>query len=981
MFRAPELSAVDPAHLFELSPNPYVILDRSLAIVGMNGAYLSVTGRTREGLLGRNLFEAFPSEPGSVPDKLLRRSLEKVLTTGTDDTLPLIPYPIARDDGVMEDRYWSATHKAVRGAGGEVAFVLQHTVDVTELHLLRQTASERGLQLQTDVMNRADTVAMQNLQLGEERAYLRSLFEQAPGFMAVLLGPDHVFDIANEPYLQLVGHRELIGRTVREALPEIEGQGFFELLDLVMQTGQPESREGARVLLQRTRGGALEERVVDLLYQPLKGEGGKPFGIFVIGYDVTEKHRAVRAAQDSEGRFQLLAQSIPNHAWTALPDGRLDWFNDQVYRFSGVRPGELDGEGWAELVHPEDRAAAAERWQASLADGSLYETEFRLRRYDGMYRWHIARAVPFVNAAGEITRWVGTNTDIEDPKATAQALEHLNATLEDRVQERTAELMQTQEVLRQSQKMEAIGNLAGGIAHDFNNLLQVISGNLQLLGADIAGNERAERRVANALSGVVRGARLASQLLSFSRRQPLEPRAVNLGRLIRDLDHLMRRSLGEGIEIDTIVGGGLWTTQVDPANVENAILNLAINARDAMEGHGKLTIEVGNAFLDDHYARMNAEAVAGQYVMLAVSDTGAGMTPEVLRKAFDPFFTTKPAGRGTGLGLSMVYGFVKQSGGHIKIYSEPGNGTTVKLYLPRSLEAEDKTQPGSELAPPAAGGNETVLVVEDDEAVRETTVGLLGELGYRVLKAKDADSALTVVESGIAIDLLFTDVVMPGRLKSRDLARKAKERLPGLAVLFTSGYTENSIVHGGRLDPGVHLLSKPYTREALAVKIRQVIEATAPEASGGPDTAADGDGAVPIAGLSPAPPVSGAGLVVLLCEDEVLIRMATADALLERGMTVIEAGSGGEALAQAPTARLDVLVTDVGLPDMSGIDLARQLRERQPDLPVVFATGDAGPGAAAPLDGAAVIIKPFSDEQLADLVTELAGRAAGRASG
>ncbi|HEX2147980.1 MAG TPA: response regulator, partial [Pseudorhizobium sp.] len=428
-----------------------------------------------------------------------------------------------------------------------------------------------------------------------------------------------------------------------------------------------------------------------------------------------------------------------------------------------------------------------------------------------------------------------------------------------------------------------------------------------------------------------------------------------------EMDHLLRRSLGEAIEIDTVVAGGLWNTYVDPSNVENALLNLAINARDAMDGQGKLTIELGNAFLDDEYARGAVDVKPGQYVMLAVTDTGVGMSPQILEKVFEPFFTTKSDGKGTGLGLSMVYGFVKQSGGHIKIYSEPGSGTTVRIYLPRTMEAEDVVN--DVLAGAITGGTETVLVVEDDEAVREVTVSLLTEMGYKVLKAKDADSALAIVESGVPIDLLFTDVVMPGRLKSRDLARKAKERLPMLGVLFTSGYTENSIVHGGRLDPGVNLLSKPYTREALARKIRQVLEQVRDGSASQPNTAphlAAGTATATASGSAQSQPIT-----VLLCEDEALIRISTADFLGDIGMNVVEAGSSGEAIAAAQSHRIDILVTDVHLPDMSGLDLILKLREALPQLPVIFATGDRAVPGSEVLEGTSLITKPYDYDLLA----------------
>lgn len=382
-------------------------------------------------------------------------------------------------------------------------------------------------------------------------------------------------------------------------------------------------------------------------------------------------------------------------------------------------------------------------------------------------------------------------------------------------------LKEATEALRRAQKMEAIGALTGGIAHDFNNLLQVISGNLQLLAKDVADIPRASRRVENALVGVDRAAKLTGQLLAFGRRQALEPRVTNVGRLIADMDHLLRRALGEETQIQTVVEEGLWTTLVDPTQVENALLNLAINGRDAMDGRGKLTIEAANATLDGAYAATRPEVTPGDYVFIAVSDTGAGMPPELIERVFEPFFTTKPEGHGTGLGLSMVHGFVKQSAGHVEIYSEVGHGTTVKIYLPRS-EGKERVEAAAPTWPDARG-DATILVVEDDDQVRDTASSLLETLGYTIRRAADATAAMAVVDSGVSIDLIFTDIVMPGELRSVDMVALARERLPGVAVLFTSGYTRDAVVHGGRLDAGVDLLTKPYTREALAAKVAEVL--------------------------------------------------------------------------------------------------------------------------------------------------------------
>ncbi|WOK16504.1 PAS domain-containing protein [Rhodopseudomonas sp. BAL398] len=644
----------------------------------------------------------------------------------------------------------------------------------------------------------------------------RALAENLPT-LCWIAGPDGYIHWYNRRWYEYTG----------TSAAEMEGWGWQsvhhpEKLPDVLERWRASIASGQPFeMLFPLRGGDGVYRPFLTRVSPSRDADGAITAWFGVNTDLTDQMNAEQALRDSEAKFRTLAQAIPNHVWTALPDGQLDWFNDQVYQYSGAAPGELDGQSWAAIVHPDDVAAIANGWAASLASGASYQAEFRLRRADGLYRWHVSRAVPIRDADGRITRWIGTNTDIEDQKSTAEALAHLNDTLEHRVESRTAELLQAQETLRQSQRMESLGKLTGGVAHDFNNLLQVISGNLQLLLRDIAGNAKAERRVHNAMAGVTRGAKLASQLLSFGRRQPLAPRVVNIGRFIRETDDMLRRALGDEIEIETVVAGGLWNTQIDPGNIENAILNLAINARDAMDGVGKLTIEAGNASLDDDYTRLNPDATPGQYVLLAITDTGCGIAPEIVDEVFEPFFTTKADGKGSGLGLSMVYGFVKQSGGHIKIYSEVGQGTTIKLYLPRTTESEDVVVPA--VAGPVEGGSESILVVEDDAEVRETSVATLLDLGYRVLQAKDAQSALSVVESGSAIDLLFTDVVMPGPLRSPELARKARERLPGLVVLFTSGYTENAIVHGGRLDPGVDLLPKPYSREALAQKIRAVL--------------------------------------------------------------------------------------------------------------------------------------------------------------
>jgi two-component system NtrC family sensor kinase len=394
----------------------------------------------------------------------------------------------------------------------------------------------------------------------------------------------------------------------------------------------------------------------------------------------------------------------------------------------------------------------------------------------------------------------------------------------------------TEEALRQAQKMEAVGRLTGGIAHDFNNLLTAIMGNLDLALRRLDGPERVRGWLANCRQASERAATLVQRLLAFSRQHPLQVRSVDINRLVQGMSELLGRSIGETVTIETVLAGGLWNAAVDPNQLENAIVNLAVNARDAMPNGGRLTIETANCHLDEHYVESAGEDVApGQYVMVAVSDSGTGMTHEVMNRAFEPFFTTKPAGVGTGLGLSQVYGFVKQSGGHIRIYSEVGQGTTIKLYFPRLTghpEVPPWTAPEPAPVTPPAIGTETVLVVEDDEQVNRLAVEALAERGYRVLSASDGASALHTAETG-EIDLLLTDVVLPGGMNGRELADEIRRRCPAIKLLYMTGYTRNAIIHHGRLDPDIDLLTKPFTADALARKVRRVLDGNGAMKRGG----------------------------------------------------------------------------------------------------------------------------------------------------
>ncbi len=384
---------------------------------------------------------------------------------------------------------------------------------------------------------------------------------------------------------------------------------------------------------------------------------------------------------------------------------------------------------------------------------------------------------------------------------------------------------ESEQQLRQAQKMEAVGHLTGGIAHDFNNLLTAILGNLEMLQDRVELDPSARKFMDIAFRAADRGADLTQRLLAFSRKQTLSPEAADINKLVQRVTELMRRTLGEDIEIETVLAGGLWPATVDPGQLESALLNLAINARDAMPEGGKLTIETANSHLDQAYTDAHEEVNPGQYVRVAVTDTGTGMPPEVVARAFEPFFTTKEIGLGSGLGLSMVYGFVKQSAGHVNIYSEPGHGTTVKLYLPKAAATDQAARAAEPSQRAQPMGDETVLVVEDDPDVRAFVVAALGVLGYRVMEAEDGPAALALLNQVSRIDLLLTDVVLPRGMNGRQVAEEVRKRYPRLKTLFSSGYTENAIVHQGTLDKDAELLAKPYTREALAQKVRRVLDA------------------------------------------------------------------------------------------------------------------------------------------------------------
>ena len=819
-----------------------------------------------------------------------------------------------------------------------------------------------------------------------------ALLLQASTQIVLFWGPELVA-LYNDAYSPTIGinHPAALGKPARMGWASL-WPSLEPLLRGVQRTGQPFDSQA--MLFRQNRHGFDEDTYFDVSYNPVRSVSGVIEGIFCIVEDQTRRviderrlntlrvlamRPRIETAEQAARSFTAgIAEQDPADAPYAVvylrgPDDVLA----VAASHGGIAEPALLRLPCDVAIHEDPRLAALARVMQFGAIESISGCPFvidppveaadrqvLLPLYAGSdvagvlviaKNRHLQPTVDYRSfselLAAQLSASLSTARVVADVRHRARALEQqVAAALAER------EVAETR--LRQSQKMEAIGQLTGGIAHDFNNLLQVVGGNLHLLSRDVAGNPRGERRVANALAGVERGAKLSAHLLAFSRRQPLEPRVVQIGGLIADLDDMLRRSLGEGIEIEVSAGAGLWNTLIDPTQMENALLNLAINARDAMDGQGRLTIETGNAVLDEAYASRHREVVPGSYVAVAVTDTGSGMTPEVVEQAFEPFFSTKPEGKGTGLGLSMVYGFVRQSDGHVRIDSEPGRGTTVHLYLPRTLQAEDLVQ---ELdAGSAQGGNETILVAEDNDGVRDTVVSMLADLGYHVLKARDAASALTVLESGARVDLLFTDVVMPGAMRGPELARAVRERIPDIAVLFTSGYTDESLAQGGRLDVGAGLLAKPYTSDALARKLRQALSMRSAKARARA-------GNRPADGPSASRPARAAfrPLRLLLVEDDAMIRDRSTELLTMHGHAVVRPDDAQAALGVLALQDFDVLITDVGLPGVSGIEVARQALHRHPGLGVVFATGaDASGVTTGALDHAVLLAKPYNEAEL-----------------
>jgi PAS domain S-box-containing protein len=765
-----------------------------------NDAYIPSMADRHPAALGRPVAEVWGEAWERVAGPFLR-----CLETGEAFSRTHVAIPMMRR-GRKETTYWDFAAAPIRDENGDIVGLLNQGTETTaRVRAERRIAGEAERQ--------------------------RKLFERSPGFTAILSGPEHVFTFVNDAYLSLVGQRDLVGLTVRKALPEIEGQGFYELLDQVFTTGERFVAAGVPLLVQRA-GGVAEERFVDFVYEPISDDAGTVTGIFVQGFDATETHLAQRALRESEEFNRRVLASSTDCIKVLDLDGRLTFMSEggqavmEVSDFNAIKgcpwPSFWEGQG---NVEANAALVAAREGRSSSFQGPADTMA-------GTPRWWDVQVTPILDAAGGTEKILSVSRDITALRQAEEVLRAQNETLERHVAERTAELMRTEEALRQSQKMEAVGQLTGGLAHDFNNLLAGISGSLELMQTRMQQGRLTDvdRYMTAAQGAAKRAASLTHRLLAFSRRQTLDPKPTDVDRLATGIQDLIQRTVGPGIQVEVIGATNGWPALVDPPQLENALLNLCINARDAMPDGGSIIIETTNKWMDERAARQH-DMPEGQYLSVSVTDTGTGMSPEVVTRVFEPFFTTKPLGEGTGLGLSMVYGFARQSGGQVRVYSEVGEGTTVCVYLPRhhgAVEDDAADEIFSKLSRSEQG--ETVLIVDDEPTIRMLVTDILEDLGYAAIEAGDSATGLKILQSDVRIDLLVTDVGLPGGMNGRQMADAARAHRPGLKVLFITGYAENAFLGNESLPPGMAVLAKPFAMDNMAARIRSMIEGSAEQA-------------------------------------------------------------------------------------------------------------------------------------------------------
>jgi PAS domain S-box-containing protein len=667
----------------------------------------------------------------------------------------------------------------------------------------------------------------------ERERFLEALLESAVDYAIIALDLDGLVTSWNAGATRLLGweEAEMVGHPA---------SNFFTIAD--RRAGVPQAEMQAA--LQQGRGSDERWHLrkdgttfwANGEMMPLRDEAGDVQGFIKILRDRTAQRLAAEAQHDDAAFLRSVLAASGDCIKVLDLDGRLTFMNEGGKRVMEVDDFDaITGHRWQHFWHGAHRAEAEAAIAAAKAGGIGHFQAFA-PTMKGNVKWWDVQVTAIPDAQGQAGKLLAVSRDQTERRRAEEQLEQrvaelheserrvreLNETLERRVEERTRERDRVEEALRQSQKMDALGQLTGGIAHDFNNLLTGIIGSLDIVRRRMGDGRSADipRFMDAASASAQRAAALTHRLLAFARRQSLDTRPSDVNALVLGMEDLLHRTLGEQVSLRTELAEALWPALADDNQLENAILNLAINARDAMPEGGRLTIETANARLDAAYAAAVEDVAAGDYVMIAVSDTGCGMPPDIVGKAFDPFFTTKPIGEGTGLGLSMIYGFVKQSAGHVRIYSEVGQGTTIKLFLRRAAELNAVAE--EELEVPLGQG-ETVLVVEDDEAVRLIVTSVLDELGYRHLEAPDGMKALPILQSGERIDLLVTDVGLP-KINGRQLAEMARAARPGLKVLFVTGYAEKAAVRHGFLEPGMAMLMKPFALDALATKVREMIE-------------------------------------------------------------------------------------------------------------------------------------------------------------
>jgi PAS domain S-box-containing protein len=786
--------------IFENSPGVYLVLSpEDYSILAVSNAYLDATMSSREKIIGKRLLDIIA--PASKHDlnqesEALLNSLDRVKSTGELDAMPIQRFPIRTPNGELITKYWSSINSPILNQDKKVIFIIHRVEDVTEIISNEGTFLQGENELEKFNFKTTEVI----LKALEQQKLLSKLRASEERFKLVArISNDAIWDwnLLDDSIWWNNGMEKLFGFSMSTIEPNIKSwtnrihpedlerveRGIYAVINSENEYWTDEYRfaksDGSYSL--------VEDRGI-----VIRSDDGQPIRMVGGMTDITLKKADERKLKVQAG---LLDQARDAIIVRSLEHDILYW-NKSAERLYGYTEVEAKGSKIQDLLYPDDDSEFIRATNIALSDG--------------YWNGKITQS----NKVGKKLTVDANWSLVRDDKGAPEAIFAINTDITEKIE--------LEQRLLHAQKLESIGQLTGGIAHDFNNLLTVIIGNSQLLKDSFEESSKYHQLAQMILTAGDRGAELTQRLLAFARRQALEPKVVNVQESIVETIKLLNKTIGANVAIKFIRSMDLWNVFIDPGHLDSALMNLCLNARDAMPSGGNIVIETANVVLDDEYSGNSHEVVAGEYVMLAVTDKGIGMSIETLTRAFEPFFTTKPKGRGTGLGLSMVYGFTKQSGGHIKIYSEVGHGTSVKLYLPKANDGE-KIQINSIPSHPNEGGNERILLVEDDDLLRLHATQSLEELGYEVVAVSNGIEALEVLVKDVRFDLLFTDVVMPGGLNGPELVAEVKKILPSLPVLFTSGYTENAILHHGKVDVGINLLHKPYRKQMLAKKIRETL--------------------------------------------------------------------------------------------------------------------------------------------------------------